>query len=192
MKDTKEKKYCNCPFSSNKDILKANINHSFCSKCGSILIKTADNNIYYTLKTKHKIKESEINPIEMIKSMKEKTEFEYPFLNEEYNMSNEEKLDIECFTKSIKLYLKHRKMIILTLQKMMKMLDYTDLIFYQCLFYMDTILSHNITEDFTEKKIIFYLVGYFLCSAKSKENDIYEPSLDLFCYIKKKRSLTNR
>ena len=190
LKDTKEKKYCNCPFSSNKDIFKANINHSFCSKCGSILIKTADNNIYYSLKTKQKIKESEINPIEMIKSMKEKTEFEYPYLNEEYNMSNEEKLDIECFTKSIKLYLKHRKMIILTLQKMMKMLDYTDLIFYQCLFYMDTILSHNITEDFTEKKIIFYLVGYFLCSAKSKENDIYEPSLDLFCYIKKKDHLS--
>ncbi len=69
---------------------------------------------------------------------------------------------------------------------MMKMLDYSDLIFYQCLFYMDSYLSHNMTEEMSEKTILYYLVGYFLCSAKLKETDIYEPSLDSFCCIKKK------
>ena len=189
MKDVKEKKYCNCSFSTNKDILKININHSFCNNCGSILIKTPDNNIYYTLKSKQKINKVEINPFEIIENMKKNTEKQYPYLNEEYNMNDEEKLDKENFLKTIKLYLKNRKMIISTLQKMMKIFDFTDLIFYQCLFYVDTILSHIITEDFTEKKILYYLVGYFLCSAKSKENDIYEPSLDLFCYIKKRDHL---
>ena len=188
LKDTKENKYCSCSFSSNKDILKTNINNSFCSNCGSILIKTKDNNIYYTLKSKQKNKKSEINPIEMIKSMKQKTEIEYPYLNKEYNM-NEEKHDKDNLLKSIKLYLKNRKFIILSLQKMMKMFDFTDLIFYECLFYADTILSHIITEEFTEKLILYYLVGYFLCSAKSKETDIYEPSLDSFCNIKKREYL---
>ena len=185
LKDTKDKKYCNCCISSNKDILKINVNHSFCSNCQSILIKTPDNNIYYTLKHKQKINKIELHPILVIKNMKQKTEIEYPYLNEEYNVSEEEKLNKENSLKSIKLYLKHRKMIILTLQKLMKMFDFTDLVFYQCLFYTDTILSHIITEDFTEKKILYYLVGYFLCSAKSKETDIYEPSLDSFSYIKK-------
>ena len=189
LKDKNENKYCNCSFSSNKEILKTNIYYSFCSNCGSILIKTLDNKICYTLKPKQKIKKVEFNPIESIKNMKQKTENEYPYLNEEYNMANGDKLDKENVLKSIKLYLKNRKIIILTLQKMMKMLDFTDLIFYQCLFYMDTFLSHIITEDFTEKIIIYYLVGFFLCSAKSKETDIYEPSLDLFCYIKKRDHL---
>ena len=63
----KDNKYCNCSSSSNKLILKANINHSFCSKCGSVLIKTSNNNIYYTLKQKQKQKEAEFDPIEIIK-----------------------------------------------------------------------------------------------------------------------------
>ena len=190
MKDTKEKKYCNCSFSTNKDILKIGVNHSFCINCGSILIKTEDNNIYYTLKPKQKIKKIDFNPFEIIKNMKKNSEIEYPYLNEEYNMNEEEKVDKENFFKTINLYLKNRKMIILTLQKMMKMFDFTDLIFYQCLFYVDTILSHIIQEDFTEKIIIYYLIGYFLCSAKLKETDIYEPSLDSFCYVKKRDHLS--
>ena len=58
------------------------------------------------------------------------------------------------------------------------MLDFSDLIFFQTLFYIDNYLSHKMTEEFSEKKILYYLVGYFLCSSKLKETDIYEPSLD--------------
>ena len=189
-KDLKDNKYCNCQIYSDKNIIKPNKNYSFCEKCGSILIKDGNNNICYTIKPKQKQKPIEFNPIEIIKSMKKKTDLDYPNLNNEYNIGEGDKYNKENIIKSINLYLKHRKMIILTLQKMMKMLDFSDLIFFQTLFYIDNYLSHNMTEDFSEKKILYYLVGYFLCSAKLKETDIYEPSLDSFCCLKKKIYLT--
>ena len=189
-KDLKDNKYCNCQIYSDKNIIKPNKNYSFCEKCGSILIKDGNNNICYTIKPKQKQKPIEFNPIEIIKAMKKKTDLDYPNLNNEYNIGEGDKYNKENIIKSINLYLKHRKMIILTLQKMMKMLDFSDLIFFQTLFYIDNYLSHNMTEDFSEKKILYYLVGYFLCSAKLKETDIYEPSLDSFCCLKKKIYLT--
>lgn len=189
-KDLKDNKYCNCQIYSDKNIIKPNKNYSFCEKCGSILIKDGNNNICYTIKPKQKQKPIEFNPIEIIKSMKKKTDLDYPNLNNEYNIGEGDKYNKENIIKSINLYLKHRKMIILTLQKMMKMLDFSDLIFFQTLFYIDNYLSHNMTEVFSEKKILYYLVGYFLCSAKLKETDIYEPSLDSFCCLKKKIYLT--
>ena len=184
----KTKKYCNCSISSNKEILKSSIIYSYCEKCGSVLLKDVNNNknIYYTIKPKQRQKSVELNPIEIIKTMKAKTEMDFPFLNNEYNMNDDEKNNQEEFIKSIELYLSHRKMIIMIMQKMMKMLDFTDLSFYQCLFYVDTILSHTITEETTEKEILYYVVGYFLCSSKLKETDIYEPSFDSFSTIKKK------
>ena len=179
--------YCNCPISSNTKILESTTEYSFCEKCGSILLKDKKNNkIIYTLKPKQKQKPIELNPIDIIKSMKEKTEKDFPFLNNEYNMNDEEKNNKENLLKSIDIYLKYREMIIVILQKMMKMLDYSDLCFYQSLFYIDNYLSHMITEETTEKEIIYYVVGYFLCSSKFKETDIYEPSFDNFCSIKKK------
>ena len=185
-KNGNEKKCCNCPVSKNKIILKSSINHSFCEKCGSVLLKSSSGKINYTIKQKQKIKPVEFDPVEIIKSMKKKTDAEYPYLNNEYNMSEIDQYNKEKLLKSINIYLKHRKSIILNLQKMMKMLDYSDLIFYQCLFYIDSYLSHNIDEEMSEKDVLYYLVGYFLCSAKFKETDIYEPTLDSFCYMKKK------
>jgi hypothetical protein len=41
------------------------------------------------------------------------------------------------------------------------------------------------TEDISEKTILYYLVGYFLCAVKIKETDIYEPSLDSFFDLSK-------
>ena len=172
----RQRKFCDCRVSANKTILKSDIDHSFCDKCGCILIKSNNGRIYYTLKPKQKIKPNDLNPIEIIKSMKKKTEKDYPYLNNEYYMDDIKKYNKESFMKSINLYLKHRKMIILVLQKMMKMLDFSDLIFYQCLFYIDFYLSQNMTEDMSEKKILYYLFGYLLCSTKLEETDIYEPN----------------
>ena len=182
------KKYCNCPISSDKTILEPFMDHSFCEKCGSILIKDMQNNetIYYTIKPKQKQKPTELNPIQIIRSMKKKTETDFPFLNNEYNMSGKELENKEETMKSIDIYLNNRKMIIMTIQKMMKMLDVSDLSFYQCLFYVDYFLSHIITEETTEKEILYYIVGYFICSSKLKETDIYEPSFESFVSIKKK------
>jgi hypothetical protein len=117
--------------------------------------------------------------------MKKKTEEEYPFIYQEFNVNKSDKVIREKSLKSLNIYLRHRKMLILKLQKIIKIFDYCDLIFYQCLFYLDTYLSHYMTEDISEKKILYYLVGFFLCSVKSRENDIYEPSLDSFYDLKR-------
>ena len=185
-KNLKQEKICNCTNPTNKDIFNQTINHSFCNKCGSILIKSNHGNIHYILKPKQKQKPIDFDPIQLIKAMKKKTEKEYPYLNNEYNMNELEEKNKEVILKSINTYLKNRKMVILTLQKLMKLLDYSDLIFYQSLFYIDNYLSHHMDEDMSEKKILYYLVGFFLCSAKFKETDIYEPNLDAFCCLKKK------
>jgi len=176
-------KYCNCQIPSNKKILKSNISYSYCEKCGSILIKSSQGIIYYTLKPKQKQKNIEINPINMIKSMKQKTEENYPFIYNIYNISSiAEKPKRE---RAVKSYLKHRKMLIIKLQQMMKTFDYCDLIFYQCLFYLDIFLSQDINETISEKNLLYYLVGYFLCSVKFREIDIYEPSFDSFFDLSK-------
>lgn len=76
-------------------------------------------------------------------------------------------------------------MLLLKLQKLMKTFDYCDMVFYQTLFYLDNYLSHIMTEDMTEKTVLYYLVGFFLCAVKFKETDIYEPSLDSFFDLSK-------
>ena len=179
------KKYGNCSVSPNERILETEINHSFCKKCRSILLKDKDNkNIYYTIKPKHKQEKCEINPIEIIKKMKENTETFFPYLNNEYNINNIESNNLNDFYKSIDLYSKFRKSLIKTLQKLINIYDFGDFIFYQCLFYLDSFLSHKMTESTTEKDILYYLVGYFLCSCKLKETDIFEPSLESLCILK--------
>jgi len=181
----RQSKICNCHNSSNKDILKTGCNQSFCDKCGCVLLKDPEGNIYYTLKTKQNRLPYELSPITIIKNMKKKTEEEYPFIYQEFNVNKSDKVIREKSLKSLNIYLRHRKMLILKLQKIIKIFDYCDLIFYQCLFYLDTYLSHYMTEDISEKKILYYLVGFFLCSVKSRENDIYEPLLDSFYDLKR-------
>ena len=178
-----QKKICNCQIPSNKTLFKSDINHSYCEKCGCILIKNNQGIIHYTLKPNKKQKEMELNPILIIKSMIKKTEENYPNINNKYNNSdilfdfkNDNKLNI---------YLKNRKMLLIKLQNLMKMFDYCDMIFYQCLFFLDTYLSQDIDEEMQEKTILYYLVGYFLCSVKLKEIDITEPSLDSFFNLSK-------
>ena len=181
----RQSKICNCHNSSNKGILKTGCNQSFCDKCGCVLLKDPEGNIYYTLKTKQNRLPYELSPITIIKNMKKKTEEEYPFIYQEFNVNKSDKVIREKSLKSLNIYLRHRKMLILKLQKIIKIFDYCDLIFYQCLFYLDTYLSHHMTEDISEKKILYYLVGFFLCSVKSRENDIYEPLLDSFYDLKR-------
>ena len=176
----RQSKICNCQISSNKDILKSGCNQSFCDKCGCVLLKDTEGNIFYTLKAKQNRLPCDLSPITIIKKMKKKTEEEYPFIYQEFNVNKADKHIKDKELKSINLYLKKRKILLLKLQKLMKEFDYCDIVFYQCLFYLDTYLSHKITEDFSDKKFLYYLIGYFLCSIKFKETDIYEPSFDAF------------
>ena len=184
-KHTRPDKYCNCNKSSDKSVLKEDKYHSFCQHCGCIIIKNSEGNIFYTLKTKQKRLPFDLSPINLIRHMKKKTEKDYPYINEEFNVNKDDKHMKEKTLKAINLYLKYRKKLLLKLQKLMQTFDYCDMIFYQCLFYLDTFLSHEITEDFSEKIILYYLIGYFLISVKFKETDIYEPSLDSFYDLSK-------
>ena len=65
------------------------------------------------------------------------------------------------------------------------MFDFCDMTFFQCLFYLDTFLRNDIYENISEKTLLYNLVGYFLCSVKLGEKDIYEPTLESFFNISK-------
>ena len=92
-KSTSQKKYCNCQISSDTKILKKEVNHSFCEKCGSILLKGANGTIYYTLKPKQKRLPYELNPINIFQSMKKMSEEKYPNIKEDYNIDKSDKLN---------------------------------------------------------------------------------------------------
>ena len=181
----KQNKFCNCQTPSNKEILKPDVNNSFCEKCGCVLLKNEEGIINYTVKTKQNRLPSDLNPISIIKHMKKKTEESYPYIYEEYNFNIVDKQIEERTMKSINIYLKFRKMLLTTLQKLMKIFDYCDTVFYQTLFYLDYHLSQIMSEDMNEKTVLYYLVGYFLCAVKFSETDIYEPTLDSFVNLSK-------
>ena len=181
----KKSKICNCHASSDKKLIKSKINRSFCDKCGCVILKDDEGNICYTLKSKQKRLFFDFSPITIIKNMKKKTEENYPFIYQEFNINFKDKIEQEKILRSINIYLKHRKMLLLKLQKLIQIFDYCDLVFYQCLFYLDTYLSHNLTEDISERTLLYYLIGFFLCSCKFKETDIYEPLLDSFYDLSK-------
>ena len=181
----RQSKYCNCKVSANKMILNSEINYSFCDKCGSILLKDEEGNIHYTVKSKQNRLPYDLNPITIIKNMKKKTEDEYPFIYQEFNFNKDDEKVKEKVSKSLNNYSKQRKMLLLKLQKLIKTFDYCDIVFYQCLFYLDTYLSHIISDDISEKKLLYYLIGFFLSSVKFKETDIYEPVFDAFYDLSK-------
>ena len=181
----RQSKFCNCRTFSNNEILKDTITHSFCDKCGCVLLKEENGNIYYTLKSKQNILPFDLNPITIIKNMKNKTEENYPFIYEGYNICKADKNILEKTLDSINIYSKYRKMILIILQKLIKLFDYYDRVFYQCLFFLDTYFSHHMTEEISEEEILYYLIGFFLCSVKFKEIDISGPSLNIFCDLQK-------
>ena len=184
-KAKKQQKYCNCQTSTDKAILNEKVDYSFCQKCGCVLLKSQEGAIYYTLKSKQKRQPYDLSPIELIKHMKKKTEEEFPYIYEEFNVNKNDKYIKDKSVKSINVYLKYRKMILSKLQKLIKTFDYCDISFYQTLFFLDAYFSHKISEDMSEKIILYYLIGYFLCAVKFKETDIYEPTLDSFFDLSK-------
>lgn len=192
LKYPRHKKICNCLIFSDNEILKHDLNHSFCAKCGSIILKDTYGNINYTIKPKQKKFSIEINPIDMIRTMKKNMDINYPNLINEFNMSKDEQMDISKSNMSKDLYLRYRKMILNLLQKLTKIFDANEIIFYQCLFYMDYIFSHKMKPEISENEIIYYLIGYFLCSFKMRETDKEEPSFNSFMKIKENILLSKR
>ena len=186
MNSIRQIKICNCIITTDKDTIKRKEDCSFCKKCGSIMFKKNGWNINYTLKSKKEQTSNGTNPFETIKTMKKNFEKSYPHLINGYNMNKKglnDEID-ENPSKSMKIYLKNRNLILTYLKKLTKIFDYNDMVFYQCLFFMDYVFSHQIKQELCENELIYYLIGYFLCSTKMKETESNEPPLLLFANLK--------
>ena len=185
-------KICKCPIPNdkNQEVFK---DYCLCKRCGSIMIKGIYENITYILYSERRPELNQVNPIEMIKQMINNTKINYPHLNEEYNMNKVELIHKEESYKSINLYIKYRETVLFYLKKIMNIFDFNDDIFYQTLFFMDYIFSHHlIEEEITDNNIIYHLIGYFLCSSKMKDEDIFESQLNSFLTINENAILSRR
>ena len=185
-------KICECPIPNdkNQEVFK---DYCLCKRCGSIMIKGIYENITYILYSERRPELNQVNPIEMIKQMINNTKINYPHLNEEYNMNKVELIHKEESYKSINLYIKYRETVLSYLKKIMNIFDFNDDIFYQTLFFMDYIFSHHlIEEEITDNNIIYHLIGYFLCSSKMKDGDIFESQLNSFLTINENAILSRR
>ena len=181
---------CPIPNDKNQEVFK---DYCLCKRCGSIMIKGIYENITYILYSERRPELNQVNPIEMIKQMINNTKINYPHLNEEYNMNKVELINKEESYKSINLYIKYRETVLFYLKKIMNLFDFNDDIFYQTLFFMDYIFSHHlIEEEITDNNIIYHLIGYFLCSSKMKDEDIFESQLNSFLTINENAILSRR
>ena len=157
--------------------------YDYCEKCGSISINN-NNHVYYTIKPKMKQKEIEFDPVQIVKEMIKYQNKNYPYLNNVFNLNlDENSLKLQEIKERIFLYLSKRKLLLLYLQSLTKLLNYSDLSFYHCLLLTDLYLSHNITQKMTDEELLYILIGFFLISSKFKETDIFEPELYIFCNI---------
>ena len=181
-----EKKYniIHCPHertAAKKNIHPKNYLYDYCTQCGSISILYNDC-YYYTLKPNSKQKELEVDPIKIVLEMKKSENKNHPNLNNEFNFS-EEDLKYPETQEKILLYLSKRKLLLLYLQNITKVLNYSDLSFYHCLLLADLFLCRNIDEDMSDEKLLYILIGFFLIASKFKETDIFEPELYIFCNL---------
>ena len=142
---------------SSKPIKDQNKNkiYDYCEKCGSISLNH-NNHYYYTIKPISKQKELEIDPIKIVKEMKNYQNKSQPYLNNAFNLNLDEKSSkLQEIKERIFLYLSKRKLLLLYLQNITKILNYSDLSFYHCLLITDLYLSHNITENMTDEELLY-------------------------------------
>ncbi len=174
-----------CSHTNKKKIIDKNKNklYDYCSECGSVSLNL-NNNYYYTIKPLAKQKELEIDPIKIVKEMINLQDKSHPYLNNVFNLNlNESSTKLQEMKEKIFLYLSKRKLLLLYLQNITKVLNYSDLSFYHCLLIMDLYLSHNISEKMSDEELLYILIGFFLIASKFKETDIFEPELYIFCNI---------
>lgn len=151
------------------------VTYLYCLECGNISIKH-NNNFIYTIKPKQKQKKAEVNPIIVIRKMKENQNITFPNIDNIYNINHKiEKL--EDITKKVYIYSQKRKLLLYYLQNITKKLSYSDLSFYHTLFFIDLYFTHNIKEDMTEEELLYLLIGFFLVASKFYETDIFEPEM---------------
>jgi len=185
MSNNEKNNYClhmNKEIKENKEDNKNKL-YDYCEKCGSISLNV-NNKFYYTIKPIVKQKEMEIDPIKIVKEMVKLQNRSQPYLNNIFNLNlNEKSSKLQEIKERIFLYLSKRKLLLLYLQNITKILNYSDLSFYHCLLITDLYLSHNISEEMSDEELLYILIGFFLVASKFKETDIFEPELYIFCNI---------
>ena len=166
--------------------------YDYCENCGSIIIKYENKN-YFTIKPKKHRKPVDLNPIKIILKMKNQQEIFFPYLNYNYNVKinkNDVFQNIELINNEINFYISKRYFLIYHLQNLTKILNYSDLSFYQTLIFLDLYIAHNICEEISDAELLGLLIGFFSISSKYKETDIYEPDLHLYCEYSENFNLT--
>ena len=151
------------------------VTYLYCQDCGNVSIKH-NNNFIFTIKPKPKQKRIEVNPIVVIRKMKENQNITFPNIDNIYNI-NHKKEKLEDIKKKVSIYSQKRKLLLFYLQIITKKLSYSDLSFYHTLLFIDLYFTHNIKEDMTEEDLLYLLVGFFLVASKFYETDIFEPEM---------------
>ena len=152
-----------CSHAGHKKNIDKNINklYDYCGECGSIALNH-NNNYYYTIKPLIKQKELEIDPVKIVNEMIKLENKSHPYLNNVFNLNlNESSSKLQEMKEKIFLYLSKRKLLLLYLQNITKVLNYSDLSFYHCLLIMDLYLSHNISQEMSDEELIYFLIGFF-------------------------------
>ena len=103
--------------------------------------------------------EIEIDPVQVVKEMIKNQKINFPFLENDFNINlNESQSKINQIKENIFLYLSKRKTLLLYLQNITRILNYSDLSFYHCLLDIDLYLSHNISQNMANEDLIYYLI----------------------------------
>ena len=148
----------------------------YCYKCGKLII-VKDLKIYESL-NKGKL---EFNPIKMINQMMLKQKKEIKIIKDKFNNNNNNmKIMIQN-----NIYIKNRDIFIFYLKQFCKKMNYSETVFYHCLYLLDSYLIYILKKEISKRTIILITLGFFLISSKFIEIDIFEPNINQFCKIEK-------
>ena len=146
----------------------------YCYKCGKLII-VKDLNIYESL-NKGKF---EFNPIKMINQMILNQKKEIKIIKDKFNNNN---MNIMIQNN---IYIKNRDTFIFYLNQFCNKMNYSERVFYHCLYLLDSYLIHILKKEISKRTIILITLGFFLISSKFIETDIFEPNINQFCKIEK-------
>jgi len=147
----------------------------YCYKCGKLII-VKDLKMYESL-NKGKF---EFNPIKMINQMILKQKKEIKIIKEKFNNNN----NMNIMMKN-NIYIKNRDIFIFYLKQFCNKMNYSERVFYHCLYLLDSYLIQILKKEISKRTIILITLGFFLISSKFIEIDIFEPNINQFCKIEK-------
>ena len=123
----------------------------------------------------------EFNPIKMINQMILKQKKEIKIIKDKFN-NNNKNMNIMIQNN---IYIKNRDIFIFYLKQFCNKMNYSERVFYLCLYLLDSYLIYILKKEISKRTIILITLGFFLISSKFIEIDIFEPNINQFCKIEK-------